>query len=289
MLPEPVRKQVETRLDVSIAEAKPVAGGDIHRAFLVRATDGRIWFLKTGNMPESAAMFKTEAQGLALLGASQVIRTPKIFGHGHADEGYAYLLMEYVSPGYKNRLFWESFGRSLANLHGNTSAQFGFAHHNFIGSLPQSNTRHSSWQEFYAEERLWPQMLAACEKGYFSKTEEKQLDHLCQQLGWLCPEEPPALTHGDLWSGNFLCDAVGKPVLIDPAAAFTHREMDLAMSRLFGGFDDTFYKAYQEAWPLEAGFEKRIEVYQLYYLLVHVNLFGGGYVEQVAGILGKWG
>lgn len=289
MLPDVLKNRIETTLNIRLAEVQAVAGGDIHRAFRLRATDGREWFLKTNHLPAAASMFKTEAQGLALLGASRVIRTPKTFGHGSTENGHAYLLMEYIAPGYKNRLFWENFGRALANLHGNTSAKFGFAHDNFIGSLPQSNTRHTTWQEFYTEERLWPQMLMACEKGYFDKTAERQLDHLCQQLGWLCPEEPPALTHGDLWSGNYLCDALGKPVLIDPAAAFTHREVDLAMSRLFGGFEAAFYKAYEEAWPLEAGFEKRVKVYQLYYLLVHVNLFGGGYVEQVQGILGKWG
>jgi hypothetical protein len=223
-----------------------------------------------------------------LLGASRVIKTPKVFGHGSTEDGHAFLLLEFIAPGYKNRLFWENFGRALANLHGNTSAQFGFSHDNFIGSLPQSNTRHASWETFYAEERLWPQMLLACEKGYFDKTGERQLDALCRKLASICPKESPALTHGDLWSGNFLCDGMGQPVLIDPAASFAHREMDLAMSRLFGGFDEAFYKAYEHAWPLEAGFEKRMEVYQLYYLLVHANLFGGEYVGQVGEILRKW-
>jgi len=288
MLPESLRSHIETKLNACISDVRPVAGGDIHRAYRLRSDEGKEWFVKTNTAPLAATMFKTEAQGLALLGASRVIRTPRVFAHGSTDDGHAFLLMEFISPGYKNRLFWENFGRALANLHGNTSAQFGFAHDNFIGSLPQSNTRHVSWEAFYAEERLWPQMLLACEKGVFGKEEERQLDGLCRKLTALCPKEPPALTHGDLWSGNFLCDAVGQPVLIDPAASFAHREMDLAMSKLFGGFDDTFYKAYAETWPLEAGFEKRVEVYQLYYLLVHVNLFEGGYVEQVRAILKKW-
>ncbi|MCC6283185.1 MAG: fructosamine kinase family protein [Saprospiraceae bacterium] len=289
MLPTTLQNHLETILKARIAEVRPISGGDIHRAFRLTATDGREWFVKTNNTAQAPTMFKTEAQGLALLGASQVIRTPKILGQGCTDDGHAYLLLEYIAPGYKNRLFWENFGRALSNLHGNTSAQFGFAHNNFIGSLPQSNTRHPSWEAFYAEERLWPQMLLACEKGYFDKNSETQLDHLCRKIAWLCPKESPALTHGDLWSGNFICDTSGQAVLIDPAAAFTHREMDLAMSRLFGGFDAAFYNAYEESWPLESGFEKRMEVYQLYYLLVHVNLFGGGYVEQVRGILKRWG
>lgn len=288
MVPASLKNRIETTLQVRIMETRPVTGGDIHRAYRLRGADGQEWLVKTNTAPLAAAMFKTEAQGLSLLGASRVIRTPRVFGHGCTDDGHAFLLMEFVAAGYRNRLFWEHFGRALANLHGNTSAKFGFAHDNFIGSLPQSNTRHATWEAFYAEERLWPQLLAACEKGIFDKQEEQQLDGLCRKLAALCPKEPPALTHGDLWSGNFLCDAVGRPVLIDPAASFAHREMDLAMSRLFGGFDDAFYKAYAEVWPLEFGFEKRLEVYQLYYLLVHVNLFGGGYVDSVREILKKW-
>ena len=289
MLPTSLHTQIESILGVRLTTVKPLGGGDIHRAFRLSAADGRELFLKTNTTAQAPDMFRTEAQGLALLGASQSVRTPKIVGHGCTNDGHAYLVLEYIAPGYKNRLFWETFGRALANLHGNTSARFGFAHDNFIGSLPQSNTRHDTWAEFYAEERLWPQMLLACEQGYLDARAEQQLVHLCQKLGWICPEEPAALTHGDLWSGNFICDTAGQPVLIDPAAAFAHREMDLAMSRLFGGFDPAFYSAYEEAWPLEPGFEKRMEVYQLYYLLAHVNLFGAGYVRSVQEILRRWG
>lgn len=288
MIPPALLQHLETLLGVPLPHVKPLAGGDINSAFLLRSAGGHSWFLKTNTTAAAPEMFRTEAQGLALLGASQAIRTPRVFGHGAVAGGQAYLLLDYVQPGYKNRLFWETFGRALTNLHGNTSARFGFAHDNFIGALPQSNTRHDTWAAFYAEERLWPQLLLAADRGYLDKTAEQQLDGLCQKLGWLCPAEPPALTHGDLWSGNFLCDAAGQPVLIDPAAAFAHRELDLAMSRLFGGFDPAFYAAYEEAWPLEPGFEKRLEVYQLYYILVHVNLFGGGYVQRAREILRRW-
>lgn len=280
---------LETRFQTALTDIRPVRGGDIHQAFRITGADGRQWFLKTNTDVQAPAMFRTEAQGLALLGASRSIRIPKIYGHGSTDDGHAYLLLEYVAPGYRNRLFWEQFGRALANLHGNTSARFGFAHDNFIGRLPQSNTRHDTWAAFYAEERLWPQMLLAREQGFFDSATEQQLDRLCHNLGWRCPVEPPALIHGDLWSGNFLCDSGGQPVLIDPAAAFAHREMDLAMSRLFGGFDPAFYNSYAEAWPLESGFEQRVEIHQLYYLLVHVNLFGGGYVGQVEAVLKAFG
>lgn len=288
MLPVPLRIHLDQRFNLKIASAGPLTGGDIHRAALLETADGRQFFLKYNTGPTAAVMFRTEALGLALLGAPRVIAVPKVHGHGEVDE-HAYLLLEYVAPGHRNRLFWEEFGRSLAALHGTTAAQFGFAHHNFIGSLPQSNTRHDSWPDFYATERLLPQMALARAQNRLETGDEKLLISLCKKLAALCPEEPPALTHGDLWSGNFLCNAAGKPVLIDPAAAFAHRETDLAMSRLFGGFDPAFYHSYEEAWPLAPGFEERLEIYQLYYLLVHVNLFGVGYVAGVQSILRKWG
>lgn len=268
--------------------AEPLSGGDIHHTLRLVASDGRQWVLKYNTGQKTADIFRTEAQGLALLGASRAIATPKVYAQGSIPEGWSFLLMEFIRSGYKNLLFWEHFGHSLANLHGNTAAQFGFAHDNFIGSLQQSNRRHDSWAVFFAEERLLPQMARARAQKRLSAADENALQRICTKLSMLCPEEAPALIHGDLWSGNFLCNTAGQAVLIDPAACFAHREMDLAMSRLFGGFDAAFYRAYNKAWPLEPGFEERLEVYQLYYLLVHVNLFGDGYVESVRGILRRF-
>ena len=287
MLPVSLRAYLETLLNVPIESDRPLPGGDIHRAALLTFADGRAFFLKYNTGPQAAEMFRTEALGLALLGAARVIATPKVRAQDIAGE-WSFLMLEYIEPGLRNRRFWEDFGASLAALHGATSAQFGFAHDNFIGSLTQSNKRHDTWQNFYTEERLLPQMRLAREHNRLNVSDESQLESLCKKLSSICPDESPALTHGDLWSGNFLCNAASKPVLIDPAASFAHREMDLAMSRLFGGFDAVFYQSYEENWPLAPGFEERMEVYQLYYLLVHVNLFGGGYVERVRSILRRW-
>lgn len=260
-------------------------GGDINRAALLLLDDGRRMFLKYNQHQQASEMLRTEKMGLALLGASRVIATPKSFAQGETPGGWAFLLLEYIAPGHKNRNFWQQFGASLAALHGSTSAQFGFAHDNFIGSLSQCNGRLDTWPEFYAERRLLPQMKLAQDSGLLDRNDRQQLEKLCIRIGQICPEEAPALIHGDLWNGNFLCNLQGAPVLIDPAANFAHREMDIAMSRLFGGFDDAFYAAYNETWPLEPGFEKRVVIYQLYYLLVHVNLFGKGYVDAVRRIL----
>jgi fructosamine-3-kinase len=290
MLPLALSAHIENLLQTKIAEAQPVSGGSINLAYRLRLADGRHFFLKTNTSAHAPAMFRAEQLGLAMLGASQVIRVPKVLAHGLPEScSSAFLLMEYIAPGWKNRLFWEKFGISLANLHGNASQWFGFSHDNFIGSLPQGNQRHEKWEDFYHEERLLPQMIVAYDAGLLTANDAERMDTLCRKLCFLCPKESPALIHGDLWTGNFLCDAQGEAVLIDPAACFAHREMDLAMTHLFGGFDPVFYQSYEAAWPLEKGFEKRMEIYQLYYLMVHVNLFGGGYVAQVQNILKRFG
>ena len=284
MLPAELQLHLEELLGERFASNKAVGGGDIHRAGEITTVSGGQFFVKYNTGLQSADMFRTEALGLALLGASRVIAVPKIAAQGSIGN-FSYLLMAFIAPGPRTRRFWESFGQALATLHGTTSAHFGFSHDNFIGSLPQSNSRRDTWADFYTLERLQPQMRLARQGDLLDAGDEKRLDTLCSKLAALCPEEPPALTHGDLWSGNFLCDRESRPVLIDPAASFAHREMDMAMSRLFGGFDDVFYQGYEDTWPLEPGFNDRLEVYQLYYLLVHVNLFGGGYVESVRRIL----
>ncbi len=232
-------------------------------------------------------MFETEAMGLALLDEPGHIRIPKVIGLGQ-EERTSYLLMEYLETGHRKKGFWEAMGQQLAALHRETNEQFGLDHANFIGSLPQSNNRYDSWPEFYQNERLMPQMRMALDAGQLTTSDLRQLENLCKRLPEICPEEPPALTHGDLWSGNFLVGPDSEPVLIDPSVSYAHREMDLGMSRLFGGFGREFYAAYREAYPLAFGFEQRLGIYQLYYLLVHVNLFGGGYVGSVRGILQRF-
>lgn len=281
-------EHLRVTLGLNILRYQPVGGGDINHAVQLHCADGQVLFLKYNPHPQAAAMLRTEAQGLQLLQEAQCIKIPEILDQGQTEGEVAYLLLEYVERGVPHAQFWTIFGHALAQLHHQSKTQFGLDQANFIGSLPQSNHWHSTWVSFYAEERLLPQMQLARDQGRLDQRAAQQLDQLCQRLPELCPHEPPALIHGDLWNGNFLVDTQQHPVLIDPSVAFAHREMDLAMSRLFGGFDARFYQAYQEAWPLEPDFEDRLEVYQLYYLLVHVNLFGGGYVGNVEGILQRF-
>jgi protein-ribulosamine 3-kinase len=282
-LPPTISQQCRDILDAEILASKFIGGGDISQARLLVTTRGK-FFLKMNTGNEAGRMFATEAKGLQTLAKSGGLRVPKVIGLGQSG-GHAFLLLEYLETGYQPPGFWEEFGVGLAALHRSSAPEFGLDHDNFIGSLPQSNARHDSWPTFFTNERLHPQLELALHGRQLTSTDAKNFEHLYKKLPDICPAEPPALTHGDFWSGNFMCNTEGHPVLVDPAVSYAHREMDLAMSRLFGGFDRPFYRSYEETWPLAPGFEQRLPVYQLYFLLVHVNLFGGGYAGSVRSIL----
>lgn len=286
MLPKAVKAACEEKLGLPITRASFIGGGDINEARLLETGQGP-FFLKMNAGAGAIRMFEKEAMGLRLLGESGAIRVPQTLGAGQA-EGYAFLIMEYIEEAGRSGQFWENFGHALAQLHRQTDSRFGLDHSNYIGSLPQSNHRHESWAEFYVLERLEPQAGMAIAEGGLWAGAAADFDKLYARIPELCPEEPPALIHGDLWSGNFISASQATPVLIDPAASYAHREMDLAMSQLFGGFSPDFYRAYEEAYPCRPGWEDRMDIYQLYYLLVHVNLFGGGYARSVQKIVERY-
>lgn len=165
-------------------------------------------------------------------------------------------------------------------MHRVTNSQFGLDQSNFIGSLPQSNKYHATWGEFLIQERLEPQLRLAIDRGYFPPREHHLWEKVWKVLEKLFPDESPTLLHGDLWGGNWLQDQAGQTWFIDPAIYYGHREMDLAMTRLFGGFSAEFYDTYESNMPLAPGWQKRLYAAQLYYILVHVNLFGSPYIHQ---------
>jgi len=287
LIPSAVQLRCEDILAAPLLSIESISGGDINQARLLK-TENQSCFLKMNTLPQSLQMFETEAKGLQLILQSKAIDTPEIIHFGTAD-GTAFLLLSYVSLATKTDVFWQNFGRSLALLHrDNSHSHFGLDHANFIGSLDQANDFETSWTAFYVNQRIEPQLKTAINSGCLNKTHTKAFHRLFNQLDELLPQEVPALTHGDLWSGNFLVGQNQKAVLIDPAVSFAHREMDLAMSHLFGGFSQIFYDVYQATYPLENGFHDRMDIYQLYYLMVHVNLFGGSYVEAVNQILEKY-
>ena len=285
-MPDTVQKAIEQILGQKINAITQISGGDINEARLLQTAKG-FFFTKINSSSFAYEMFETEIQGLETLRKSNTIKIPNILGIGKADQT-AFLILEYIEPHATSPKFWKNFGSQLADLHQTTQVSFGLNHNNFIGTLPQSNNAHSSWDEFYINERLMPQLNLAIKKNLLSHSTLQDFELLFKKLNQICPNEPPALIHGDLWNGNFICGKNEIPVLIDPSISFGHCEMDLAMTKLFGGFDQTFYEAYQNCYPLKPNFEDRMEVYQLYYLLVHLNLFGKGYLPSVINVLRKF-
>jgi protein-ribulosamine 3-kinase len=257
---------------LNIDDAVAVSGGCIHRCYRA-AIDGETRFLKV-NEPAFARAFAAEAQGLRALRAAGS-RAPRPVAQG-VEAGHAYLAMEWMDLGARGD--FAALGRMLAQLHRNEGARFGWDEDNFIGATPQQNGWYESWPEFWRDRRLKPQMDLARRNGF---------ELTMPSLRLLEGHQPPAsLLHGDLWSGNAGFLASGEPVLFDPAVYYGDREADLAMTELFGGFPREFYSAYEEIWPLDPGYARRKHLYNLYHLLNHLNLFGGGYLEHVKKTLG---
>jgi len=275
-----VERAVEAALGAACKRAAPVAGGDINEAYRVTIADGRTVFVKTNDRADPA-MFPAEARGLEWLSQARVMRVPKVLAVSRGERP-AFLVLEYLEPGSPVADFDERLGRGLAALHRFGAPGFGLDHDNFIGRLPQHNEPAPTWHEFYRERRLLPQLGMASDRGLVPVELHRDFERLFARMDdAVGPAEPPARLHGDLWGGNLHVDPRGEPCLIDPAVYGGHREVDLAMMRLFGGFSAKTFAAYAEAFPLAAGHEERVALYQLYPLMVHVNLFGGSYVSSV--------
>ena len=276
-------------LGASVKHARRLSGGDINDAFDLELSSGARVFLKT-NERAQVGMFPAEARGLDWLRAAGALRIPEVLAVSGGRPGEpCFLVLELLTPGPPVDDFDERLGRALAQLHRSGAPGFGLDHDNFIGTLPQRNRVHATWAEFFWSERLEPQLQRAVAAGQASAGMRAGFERLAARLPQLVgPSEPAARLHGDLWGGNLHVDPQGAPCLIDPAVYGGHREMDLAMMRLFGGFDEAVFRAYQEAWPLAPGHAERIELYQLYPLLVHVNLFGGSYAGSVERSLARY-
>lgn len=292
MLPESLHSEITALLSekiggiTSIEKIIPLSGGSINNAFRLETDTGN-YFMKYNRASAYPGMFEQEAMGLELLRGADEIRVPEVILPG--DEGtYSFIILEYLDSATKTDNFWEDFGRRLAALHRHADDKFGLDHDNYIGSLKQYNDRHERWTDFFREQRLMVQMEMAARSGLLPTQVRKAFESLFTRLDDIFPEEPPSLIHGDLWSGNYMVDELGEAAIIDPAVYYGSREMDIGMSRLFGVFGPGFYEAYNEAWPMEAGWRERIEICNLYPLMVHVNLFGSGYMGSVESILSKF-
>ncbi|MBI1175170.1 MAG: phosphotransferase [Sideroxydans sp.] len=267
-----------------LAHATPIGGGDINAAFRLQGKDGTRYFAKI-NDARRLPMFAAEAQGLEALARTQAIRVPRPVAHGTSGK-QSYLILEHLELNAHGNA--HLLGEQLAALHRNTAEQFGFAHDNFIGSTAQPNAWHSNWITFLRERRLGFQLQLAQDNGHGGKLQDLGAALLERLPVFFAGHTPqPSLLHGDLWSGNHAFLAEGTPAIFDPAAYYGDREADLAMTELFGGYPADFYAAYRTCWPLDEGYAVRRELYNLYHILNHANLFGGGYARQAEGMMQK--
>lgn len=273
--------QIASKNHFEFEDFNQLHGGDINKVFLLRGQKSLV--VKINDVNLFPGMFTAEAKGLKLLESSNSFRVPKVLNYGKIDD-QSYLLIEYIEEGQGGIDFNFQFAEKLVKLHKITQDTFGLDHHNYIGSLSQINNFSDSASQFYISQRLEPQIRMAFDKGF----KFKEIDSFYKNSSNEIPDEAPALIHGDLWAGNFLIDTSGTPVLIDPAVSFASREMDLAMMKLFGGFDSALFTIYDELFSLEPQWQKRIKIWQLYYLLVHLNLFGSGYYSSVKDIIKRY-
>lgn len=275
---------LEERLSKTLGAAaglclQGVGGGSINETYRL-SFSGQELFCKINSATKFPHLFRRESQGLDLIARQSLIKTPRVIDCFDA-EGYQVLLLEWIQEGERTKAFWKTFGEQLASLHQVTSHFHGLDEDNYMGSVPQSNTKHESWTTFLAEERLLPMIERCAAKNLLRSQHCLQFDALRKKLAVIFEEAKPSLLHGDLWSGNFLCNASAEPVLIDPAVYFGQRSVDLAMTTLFGGFPQPFYEAYHYHFPLPPNYEEQWAVCNLYPLLIHLYLFGTGYRSQI--------
>jgi len=267
---------------------RSVGGGSINRSYKLLALDGAAYFLKT-NHASALEMFQAECDGLCELRQAEAVRVPEVIANSVTSDT-AFLLMEWLELGSESPTAGVRLGHALAMQHRRQADEFGWYRDNTIGSTKQVNGWDSDWIGFFSEKRLGYQLELAGANGFNSgsrKSLEERGEILIQRLPdfFVDYKSEPSLLHGDLWGGNWGVITGGEPVIFDPAVYYGDREADIAMTRLFGGFGAEFYAAYNEAWPLDPGFERRCDLYNLYHVLNHLNLFGAGYLRQVSDML----
>lgn len=277
-LPPALQSTIHSFLQTPVLSAQSISGGCIHQSFKLQTLRGP-YFLKF-NEWKLADNLQAEKKGLERLGATDTLRVPRILQQGEA-ETHTYLLLEWIEGRGEATDYWEQLGKGLANLHQHTQVHFGLDEDNFIGALPQSNTATDNWANFFIEQRIHPLIKTGRDKGYITTSLEAKFQQFLKKVPDIFPEEAPALIHGDLWGGNLLVGPQGEPVLIDPAVYYGHREMELAFMTLFDKQPDPFYRAYESIRPLAPDFPSRVKFYNLYPLLVHLNLFGTSYLSGI--------
>jgi len=271
---------------VEIKSIHSVSGGSINDSFHVVSNKGS-FFVKSNQSKKFPEMFVREADGLRQLEKQCPGFTPQVVGL--SDDGIQQILiLDWIENIIPNEKSWLALGSKLAVTHQLTASQFGLLQNNFMGSVPQINTPTNNFTEFFINCRLQPLVEATINQGLMPSEFSLKFDELFRQFNTLIPEELPSLIHGDLWSGNVIFNKAGTPKILDPAIAYSHREADIAMTTLFGGFHESFYEAYNAIFPLEPNWKKRTSLFNLYPLLIHLKLFGHSYLGDIRCILEKY-
>jgi len=273
-------------LGTRIRSYSALSGGDISKVYKLNTTNNE-YLLKTHSGEHANAMLSAEKLGLETIAKTNTIKAPQVYHIGEYKNS-TFLIMEFISAKNPSEKDFKKLGHQLAALHLVSDTNFGFDSDNFIGSLPQSNRKYKDWTTFYITERIQPQLDLAIQNTLLTIQEIPHFDTIKKACNNLFPEIEPSLLHGDLWGGNYLIASDGTPYLIDPAVYYGHSEVDLAMSKLFGGFSSSFYDAYHSVIPKSPNSQERNDLYQLYFLLVHLNLFGRSYYVGVKRILERY-
>jgi len=272
--------------DINNFSITPGVRGSINETYRINFPDNAV-FCKVNSTVEFPQLFQKEMNGLDFIRRQDIIKVPEAI-RCFEEEGKQFLILEWIQEGERTEGFWKKFGEQLAHLHKITNISFGLKEDNYMGSVPQSNKLTGTWSKFFIDERLRPLVNKCLSKKLLSGLHSKQFQILYNRIPQIFEEEPPSLLHGDLWSGNFMCDENSEPVLIDPAVYFGHRSVDLGMTTLFGGFDETFYDAYHYHFPFPNNEDEQWEICNLYPLLIHLYLFGGSYLPQIERILKRF-
>jgi protein-ribulosamine 3-kinase len=265
----------------------PVGGGSINNTYRILDNHSHTFFLKLNKADRYPGLFEKEKQGLEFLASKDCVRTPHVLFCGtHGTDQF--LILEWIASGSRTDTFWKNFGEQLARLHWCTRTRFGFSDDNYMGALTQKNVETDTWTDFFIYHRIMPQVELALSNNFLDGHHVALFQQLCKKLDSFFEPELPSLLHGDLWSGNFMCDSQSAPVLIDPAVYYGHRSIDLGMTTLFGGFDRSFYDAYHYHFPLPVNHDDQWDICNLYPLLIHLNLFGQSYLGGVLDTLRKF-
>ncbi|HVM89206.1 MAG TPA: fructosamine kinase family protein [Puia sp.] len=268
-------------------EFRAVGGGSINDTFIITCDRQQAFFCKINWAKKFPYLFIKEKNGLELLAKQKIFRIPAVIAV-EENEDRQVIILEYIQQGLRTKKFWQLFGKQLAALHLVSNDCFGLDEDNYMGASAQINTLSENWMDFFVHKRLEPQIKLAADHNLLEGKHIRQFQKLYQFLHEIFPEEKPSLLHGDLWSGNFLCDENSSPVLIDPAVYYGNRHIDLAMTGLFGGFDYGFYEAYDYYSPLPQNHRQIWDICNLYPLLIHLNLFGSGYLSEILQTINKY-